>query len=829
MQKLILLFIINFIFLTATTAQNSNTVTGSITDSISKKPVEYATITLTDAATNKVVNGSTTDSLGYFKITSVNAGSYIISFESIGYTKKVLSRFHVSESHIPQSVGIVILQKSNNTLKDVVVTAQTKLVETKIDKIVYNTENDITSQGGVATDVLKKVPQVSVDADGNVELAGNSGIRFLIDGKPSTAFGSNIADVLQSIPSSQIKSIEVITNPGAKYDAQGMAGIINIILKKSKVQGVNGNVSASVGTRLENGSFNITMRKNNFGLNAFVSGNGRLAAKTPSFSQRITTDTTTKMYNLLSQQSEPETKRYGVQSGLGFDWTFTKYNNLSGNVNYNRFQNSGYGIVNQEQKSIPFNSDSAITDILSTNTFSNKFLFHSIDAQLDYKRTFKKEDQSLEVNLSTSLGNNNYGVNNYQTLLPHDSVFYGINNNNTGKQNETELEIDYTQPFSEKVNFDAGADFTFDNITSNSNVYALDPFSKNFFYDSSLSNYLSYKQAVYAAYAELSFPVGSLFDVKAGSRYERTEINAYYSQAGQQVATPGYNTLVPSVYLLKKLNGNQSIKLSYSKRIERPGFEDLNPFINTSDPKNITAGNPYLKPEIGNRVEFAYNHDYGQMGSFMITAFYRVNNDDIQPYTAFYSSLQVGDTVYKNVSVSTRENIGVEKNIGISLFGTLRLNDKLNLRTNLFFFRRHILNGIDSGRSPVSYNYRFNLNATYQFNKTLSAEFFGNFNSARNELQGKYPSFTSYTIAARKQLWNKKASIAFTATNFFSEYVKQPTVLYGTNFITNSMREIPFRSFGINFTWKFGKLDFKKDKDDKDNAPEDNGGNNGNS
>ncbi len=829
MQKLILLFTINFIFLTATTAQNNNTIAGSIVDSISKKPVEYATITLTDAATNKVVNGSTTDSLGYFKITGVNAGTYIISFESIGYTKKVLNRFHVSESHIPQSVGIVILQKSNNTLKDVVVTAQTKLVETKIDKIVYNTENDITSQGGVATDVLKKVPQVSVDADGNVELAGNSGIRFLIDGKPSTAFGSNIADVLQSIPASQIKSIEVITNPGAKYDAQGMAGIINIILKKSKVQGVNGNVSASVGTRLENGSFNITMRKGNFGLNAFVSGNGRLPAKTPTSSLRTTTDTTAKVFNLLSQESEPETKRYGVQSGLGFDWTFTKYNNLSGDVNYNRFGNSSHGLVNQEQKSIPFNNDSAITDIVSTNNFSNKFLFHSIDAELDYKRTFKKEDQSLEVDLSTSLGDNNYGINNYQTLLPHDSVFYGINNNNAGKQNETELEIDYAQPFSEKVNFDVGADFTFDNIISNSNVYALDPVGKNFFYDSSLSNYLSYKQTVYAAYAELSFPVGSLFDVKAGSRYERTEINAYYSQAEQQVATPGYNTFVPSVYLLKKLTGNQSIKLSYSKRINRPDFEDLNPFINTSDPKNITAGNPYLKPEIGNRIEFAYNHDYGQLGSFMITAFYRVSNDDIQPYTTFYSSLPVGDTVYKNVSLSTRENIGVEKNIGISLFGTLRLNDKLNLRTNLFFFRRHILNGIDSGRSPVSYNYRFNLNATYQFNKTLSAEFFGNFNSARNELQGKYPSFTSYTIAARKQLWNKKASIAFTATNFLSEYVKQPTVLYGTNFITNSVREIPFRSFGINFTYKFGKLEFKKDKDDKNNAPEDNGGNNGNS
>ncbi|HEY1870247.1 MAG TPA: outer membrane beta-barrel family protein, partial [Chitinophagaceae bacterium] len=576
----------------------------------------------------------------------------------------------------------------------------------------------------------------------NVELEGNSGIRFLINGKPSTAFGSNIADVLQSIPASEIKSIEVITNPGAKYDAQGMAGIINIILKKSKVNGVNGNVSMTVGTRIENGSFNMTMRKGNFGLNAFVSGNGRLTAKTPSMSDRITTDSIAKAYDLLHQQSEPRTNRYGIQSGVGFDWTFKKHNNLSGNINYNRFGNSGKGIVGQEQKTISFNDDTIITDIVSTNNFQNKFLYHSADANINYKRTFGKEDQSLEIDVSTSLGRNDYSVNNYQTLMPQDSINYGINNNNFGKQNETEIEIDYTQPFSEKVNFDAGADLTFDDITSTSNVYELQPANKTYSYDSLVSNYLSYHQAVYAAYAELSFPVGKLFDAKAGSRYERTEINSYYSNAAQQEKSPGYNTFVPSIYFLRKLTASQTLKLSYSKRIERPDYEDLNPFVNTSDPKNITAGNPYLKPEIGQRIELAYNHDYGNAGSFMITAFYRTSNNDIQPYTVFYPELAVGDTVYTNVSVNTRENIGLEKNMGISFFGNLHATDKLNIRTNLFFFRRHIINGIDSGRNPTSYNYRININGTYQFSKSLAAEFFGNFNSPRNELQGKYPSFT---------------------------------------------------------------------------------------
>ena len=460
------------------------------------------------------------------------------------------------------------------------------------------------------------------------------------------------------------------------------------------------------------------------------------------------------------------------------------------------------------------NNGNPVSDILSVNNLSNHFLFHTVDAGINYKRTFAKEDQALEIGVNTSLGNNNTSAENVQILLPQDSVFYGVNNQNSGKEKETEITIDYTQPLQKNVMLGFGGKTTFSDITSTSNAYSLQLPSKNYLYDSLISNYLSYHQKVYALYAEITLPVGHLFDAKIGSRYERTEINSFYSDAQHQIKNPGYNTLVPSIYFSKKIGENQIVKISYSKRIERPDYGDLNPFINTSDPKNISAGNPYLLPEIGNRYELSYNRDFGTLGSFMATAFYRENKNDIQPYTAFYPSLVVGDSLYTNVSVSTRENIGVEQNAGINLFGDLHPNQKLNIRANLFFFHRHIINGIDSGRNPSSFNYRTNLNISYQFSKTLSGEFFGNFNSARNELQGKYPSFTSYTMAARKQFWNKKGSLALTATNLFNEYVRQPTILYGTNFTTNSLRKIPFRSIGLNFTWKFGKLDFKKDKDE---------------
>jgi outer membrane receptor protein involved in Fe transport len=319
---------------------------------------------------------------------------------------------------------------------------------------------------------------------------------------------------------------------------------------------------------------------------------------------------------------------------------------------------------------------------------------------------------------------------------------------------------------------------------------------------------------VYALYSEISFPVGKIFDAKLGGRYERTNIESYYSNAQSKVDIPGYNTFVPSVFLSKKIGDDQQIKLSYSKRIERPDFRDLDPFINTSDPKNITAGNPYLQPEIGNRFELGYNIDFNKIGSIMISGFYRTSNHDIQSYLVYYPSLKVGDSTYTNVSVSTRENVGLEKDLGINFFANVNMSSKFSVRTNVFAFKRHTLNAIDPGYDARSTNFRMNINMSYQFSNTLVAEFFGNFNSPRHEVQGRYPSFTSYSFAIRKQFWKKNGSLALTALNPFNEYVKQTTVLHGPDFVQTSFRKIPFRSIGLNFTWKFGKLEFKKDKEE---------------
>lgn len=813
-KRVLLPLLLTFFLIRSYAQENrSGVITGKVMDSSLNIPLEYATITLYTKGNSRPVDGTTTNGSGHFQLLNIAPGSYKVVTEFIGYKPFSLSVAFSGKNDV-MDLKTIFLKKTAETLQTVVVTAKGKIIDNRIDKLVFNAEKDLTSQTGVATDVLKKVPQISVDVDGNVELAGSASVRFLINGKPSSAFGSSITDVLQSIPASQIKSIEVITNPGAKYDAQGIGGIINIILKKNTARGINGNLSLTAGTRMDNGSFNFNARKGKLGFNAFISGNFRPYATTSNSYVRSSMDSAGQKF-LLSQNGSGRFKRAGYQTGLGFDYAINDKNSITASVAYNHFGVKSSGYIHQSQLTTNQNGGTTLSDVITTNNTNNQFTFHNVDASVSYKRTYAKEDKELDIAASTSNGINSRTASNLQYYYPQDSLFYGTNSINPGKERESEMTIDYTNPLKKDIVLGLGGKINFRDISSNANVLAYQPSAKTFLADRYLTNALNYHQKVYALYSELSFPVGKVLNAKIGGRYERTNINSYYSNAQQKVNIPGYNTFVPSFFFSKKLGDNQQLKLSYSKRIERPDFRDLNPFINTSDPKNISRGNPYLNPEIGNRYELGYSIELDKLGFFMINAFYRTSNHDIQSYLVYYPSLKVGDSTYTNVSVSTRENIGLEKDEGISVFTDLHLATPLNVRTNFFLFHRRTLNVINPGFNARSFNFHCNLNASYQFGKTLVAEFFGNFNSARHEVQGTYPSFTSYSFAIRKQFWNRKGSLAFTTVNPFNKYINQQMFLHGPGFDVTSVRKIPFRSFGINFTWKFGKLEFKKDNKDE--------------
>jgi outer membrane receptor protein involved in Fe transport len=797
-------------------AQNANKtagkISGRIIDSLSGQPVEYAAISLLLQANNKVVNGATSDSKGVFKMTDVAGGSYKMLIEFIGYKRYEKNNIVVSKENPEVALGDIFLTIKNATLKAVNITADKSYIEEKIDKTVYNAEKDITSQGGVAADILKKVPQVSVDVDGNVELQGNSNIRFLINGKPSVLFGSNITDVLQSIPASQIQSIEVITSPGAKYDAEGTGGIINIILKKSTAHGMSGNISLTGGTRLENGSVNLNMRRGKFGVNVFFSGNAQLLSTTNNIMNRTSQDSSSTVR--LLQNGSSDFQRHGMQSGVGFDWDITPKDNINLSLGYDYFGNSNSGSAGRQNLLLDA-SGNQLSDFNDMVITSNKFHEYSYDWDLGYKKKFKKEDQELEITCSSSNGNIFTYYDEEQKYVTPDSTYYSSYGNNPGIENETDFVINYSQPLGGDAVIEAGGKTELDHIKSTSDVYLQDIASGNFDYNSNQSSSVDFRRTIYAGYLSATFKLFKLFDIKAGCRDEYTEATADYSNSGNIKMAP-YNTIVPSMVISHSFKKKQTLKISYTHRIERPDYRDMNPFFNASDPKNITTGNPNLHPEIGDKIELSYSQTFKNGATITPVMFYRGNKDDIQSYTVYYPVYTIGDSTYTNVSVSTRENIGREDNYGLSIFASVPAGKKFNFRTNISCFERYINTGMATGGNVHGFNSRSNLNVSYQLSSTFILELMGNYNSPRVNAQGTMPAFFTYNFAFRKQFFNKKGSIALTATNFFNKYIDQKTELTGENFTIDNTRQLPYRSFGINLTYKFGKMDFRNEKETED-------------
>jgi len=780
-------------------------ITGRVIDSLSHQPLQYATITLYKKDQPKPAGGGMTSPKGTFAIDDLAPGTYTLTVELIGYAPHNQGAILIEKRTV--GLGDIRIGKKATDLQAVTVTAPRGLVENKIDKMVYNVEKDVTSLGGVATDVLKKVPMVSVDVDGNVDIMGNTNILFLINGRPSSIFGNNLADALQAIPASQIKSIEVITSPGAKYDAEGTGGIINIILKDNKLNGINGNLSLTGGSRLQNGSLNLNAKHGNFGMNAFFSGNAQLPSTTRNSSTRHSFDSTGQIVDNLTQNGSSRFQRNGFESGLGFEWTPDKKNTFSANIGYDNFgnRNTGSYIQNEQQA----------TELTSLVRSASRFRATTFDWNVRYKRTFAQEDQELDLSVDGSEGHNNSSYSQAQSLPNGDSTFGGSQGNSTGHDREINFRLDYVQPFGEKVRLETGGRVQIRQIASTSPVYTYDLSTADYPYDSSQSNALVYDRHVYAGYASLSFPLFNYLDVKGGLRYERTETDAGFSKA-PNTTIPGYNTFAPTIIFSHSFKNDQTLKIGYARRIQRPNYRWLNPYVNASDPKNLSRGNPFLQPEIADNLNLTYSKSFEKGSAVNIELFYNRSSHDIQPFIQYYPSFTLGDSVYTDVSVNTPMNVGAERNTGVNIYGSVPLGKKLTLRSNISVFDRYITTGALGGSAVNSFNYRININASYPLSSTFILEFFGNFNSARNEIQGRYPSFTTYNFAARKQFWNKKASIAFTTTNPFSFYVNQATGVKGSNFTLNSLRRVPFQSFGLNFTYKFGKLEFKKDKEEKE-------------
>jgi outer membrane receptor for ferrienterochelin and colicin len=350
-----------------------------------------------------------------------------------------------------------------------------------------------------------------------------------------------------------------------------------------------------------------------------------------------------------------------------------------------------------------------------------------------------------------------------------------------------------------------------ESIISNADVLTLNMATKKYVTDSLQSFRSDFRRTVYAGYVSLSFSLKEIVDIKTGLRFEHTNNNATYSNTAK-TDIPSYNNLAPSLIISHSFKNKQTLKFAFSYRLERPDFRDLNPFMNLSDPHNISTGNPNLQPEIGHNYELSYSKVFEKGAVVNLSFNVQRNSPDIKSYSRYYATYKIGDSVYKDVTLSSRANVAVEVRPGINLFASIPITKELNVRTNVQLFERHIKNVNATPAITNGFAARMNANIGYQFSKTLATEIFGNYNSGM-KWQGRRPSSFSYTMAVRKQFRNNKGSIGFVAVNPFNKYINQKTLQETSTFTTTIFQQLPYRSFGLSFTCKFGKLKFSKPKE----------------
>jgi outer membrane receptor protein involved in Fe transport len=782
------LLILIFFSVTTVFAQKTSGISGQVIDSLTQKPVEFATVALLDQS-NKPVNGAVCDGDGKFSIPKVAKGSYFLVVSFVGYANKKIP-LHVSDKGGETVVGAVILSPSVKMLHEVVVEGQKTLVEEKVDRTIYNAEQDATTKGGDATDVLKRVPMLTVDPDGNVALRGSTSIKVLINNKPSTISSSSVADALRQIPADMIKTVEVITSPSAKYDAEGSAGIINIVLKKNNIDGRFFNADVTAGSRGSAFGANESYRngKMGFSIGAFV-------RPTYNVIGDFTNDQVTRTNgDTLETVQSAHTRNQGLLGTYtaGWDYDINKDNLISASLRYGQRDQNAY---QDNLLTNTYRHDSLISSTLrnvQTNTSGN-----SIDGSLNYSRKFAKKDRELTfLGIYSRLNQTNwYQIN---TLNQSDlSISSRNRNSNPGYNQEMSFQLDYQEPLKENHLLEFGGKATLRKVESDYSYFVA--VGDNGAYSPDLSQKsqnFNYNQNIIASYVSYTMTVND-YTLKAGGRYEYTDIRATF--VGQKAFTiPSYGVLVPSINLSKKLSNGRMLKASYNKRIVRPWLNALNPNLQASNPQNATQGNPNLKPEYANNYELAYKTNV-KNATLTMSAYVRFNSNDIQP-----ARIVRHDTI-----IAVQQNLGSEGNYGLSIFASVPVTERFNINGGTDLMYRILKNNspdpfINASNQGLTPNFR--VFGNYKFSNGWSFQFFGIYQGRSYNLQGYRTNPINHSVSLRKEIWNKNGVVSFGMDNFLTPQYQihsQLNSAYLDQRTTNTLYNFIIKA---SFSYKIGKI-----------------------
>ena len=772
-----------------TTPKGNSKISGIVVDSALTKAVEYATIALVDKTTKKIIDGTIADDKGKFSITKVAEGDYNLTVRFIGYADKTIANVKVGKGD-DIDVGVVKLNVSATTLDAVTVTGERSLIEEKVDRLVYNAEKDLTSKGGDAADVLRKVPLLAVDFDGNLSLRGTNNIRVLINNKPSTIIASSIADALKMIPADLIQSVEVITSPSAKYDAEGAGGIVNIITKKSTIQGFTLNLDTGIGLRGSNLGLSSSFRTGKLGVT--LGGNGR-AFYNKAF---VSLDQNTVQNGdaiRTNQQADAFDNGLFGRYNLGFDYDLGKNQFLTAGVNFG---------TRNFKRTQDYTTQLFANSLLSSTSYRNvdsRDLSNSVDMNLDYIRTFKP---GQEWSVSTLYSISNLTNNFYADLLNGLQDVTGRQKNlNSNVNKEMTVQTDYVQPIGKKQQIEFGVKGIFREVNSQFEYQLAGPTGAFAFDARNPSGLLNYRQTIGAGYISYTFSTANKYTFKLGSRYEHTSITA--NNAESDILIPDYSNLVPSVNISKSLGKATTLKLAYNKRIQRPGLQQLNPNVNFANAQNITIGNPSLKPEITDNIELSLSTNI-KKSYLNLSLFSRQSSNAITRITT------PSDSVIGAV-ITTYQNIGKEQTLGLNLFGNTYITPKWTLNGGIDLYYNY-LEGQQTGLSGLSElvtNSGFVIGGRLQSQVSLpngwAIQAFGGYRGNRVQLQGSQSGMGMYSLGVRKDIAKKQGSIGLAADNFFGGMTIRNT-LTSPVFNQLSVNNIYNQNIKVTFSYKIGKM-----------------------
>lgn len=772
---------------------NKLVLNGILKDSATSKPVPYATISVWD---EKKVNIASTYSLenGSFKIALTEPGIYKLELTCVGYHFKEMFITFPAEQLSYKAPDIVLIA-GDDVLQEVKITGRKRLIEQKPGMMVYNAENDVTNKGGTAADVLRKAPVLNVDAQGNVSMRGSSNLKILINGKYSGQMARSAADALNMMPADMIKSVEIVTTPSAKYDAEGAAGVINIITKKGKSD-LSGTLEASVSNleQMLNPRFSFAKQKWNINIAGHIH---RLRRKEEVLLDR-TTFNNSETVNLLQQNTTKDNAAPHGSADLSITYEIDDKSELSLGANA---WIGNWPEDSRMSSTVSLPGGDVAEQYSQYIDSRNNYL--GVDVNIGYNRLFKKKGQQLTLLAQSSPSRDLSGYNAAQLSLSDQLLYRELNDAKT-KNREWTFQADYIHPLNKKgtVSLETGAKIILRNVGNRYNVSASDDQDvEKTVAVPERSDDFRYSQDVWAGYAMLKINLKNNWYIETGARLEATYINGHFVHSGIRFDNHFLN-FVPTATISKKLDERNTFTLSYTKRLTRPYIWDLNPNADASDPKNIYSGNPALQPEIAHQAELSYGFNTGS-AFFMNTALFWKQTDN--------AIVEFVETNSQGISYTSKQNLAANKQFGVNLSATANLTSKWSANGNIN------LNYLDysSGALEIfrtGWATDFNLNTTYRLRNNFAVQAFGEYDTRMITLQGYRTGRYHYSFAGKKEIKKVKLNITLAVINPFNIYIAQADVFVRPDFYSKINNRYYSRAVKLTVNWEFGGMFQQKER-----------------